>query len=377
MGRSNKNKNLPPYMTEARGWYLTRYPIPEETRPAFPKYAQRKQLITNDRIDRVPASGKPTSAHLIKHRQNIEAVEDVIRLWKSKSSPSLVEAKDVAALYTPDQIIDAIESWKRRRIDDNLKFGHERELKELNGIEVPLEDFAGRDLISHRLDAIWEMSRRVIKDQIKPVRGRHFVEFDPGCFSERGEFDAFSAIPDFYARFASALSSEGVRLLPDARILGRAFAVEAFASAWSSVLKSELFHRCGSELHRIENEVEIEQVQKGSDILPTENFDENNLESIFERYLKSKPRKDIKTKRRHWNALIKYFGNIDISKVKSPDLENFKIALSTSPKTRKSKYSGIDKSKLKQALISDGFDVRKLDYSHRLRRLFRYKSRYI
>ncbi len=88
----------------------------------------------NQRIDSVPASGKPTSAQLITHRQNIEAVNDVIRLWKSKSTPSPVEAKEVAALFTPDQIIAAIDRWQSKRINDNLKFGHERELKELNGI---------------------------------------------------------------------------------------------------------------------------------------------------------------------------------------------------------------------------------------------------
>jgi hypothetical protein len=71
-------------------------------------------------------------------------------------------------LYEPNEIIGAIDRGQRKRIDHTLKFGQERELKELSGIEVQLEDFEGRDLISLRLDAICERSRRI--DTIKACR---------------------------------------------------------------------------------------------------------------------------------------------------------------------------------------------------------------
>jgi integrase len=356
MGRPKAHPNLPEYMVKVGAAYKVKRPIPEHAWAEFPELKGKARI----KVVSLGADEK------IAKRKFLTAIEEIEKRIERSEIKASISGKDLsrseAKLYEPKEIIDAIDNWQRRRIEANHKFGQERELKQLHGVDTPLEEFNGRDLISHRLDAISAMSRRVMKEEGGRAKRPHFIEFNGACFSARGEFDAYSAIPDFHEKLALTLNEYGINLRSDAPVLAKAFVVEAFAEAWSRILKSELHWLCGSELHRIETEAESAQPQEGGETSLTEKPDKNTLESVFEGYLKSKRRKDIGTKRRHWKALVEYFGNIDISKINSPELEEFKISLSTTPKTRKSKYSGIEKSKLKQVLIEDGSDIQKFDY---------------
>jgi integrase len=342
-------------MTEARGRYLTRFPIPEEFRAVFPKYAGRKQLITDELVGKAHPSGRPTSSDLLKHKQNIEEIEAVIERCKSQAtSKAVVPSSEGAFLYSPDQIIDAIDLWQRKRIDTNRKFGQERELKELHGIEVPLEEFNGRDLISHRLDAVCAMSSRVIQEQSGRFKGRYFVGFDVSCFLERGEFDAYSAIPDFQEQFAQALNGEGLSLRPNAPILGRAFAISAFAAAWARVVRSELYWLCGSELHGADECNHASDIQTSSDqhvksqiaVIGNTRYETQRLSQLFESYLKSENRKNADRKQTHWQLLIDNFGDIDPADCEPKHFDKLKTEMRDAPLVKSGVYKGIKLSEL-------------------------------
>lgn len=357
MGRPKANPNLPEYMVEVGSAYKIKRPIPEHAWSEFPELKGKARI-------KVVSLGTDEKSAKRRFLSEIEAIEARIERAAPKPLlPNHYTASFEPRLYNPDEIVEAIERWKSNRIEANRKFGRQRDLRELNGFEVIFEEFNGRDWVSHRLDGIRATAQRIINEQWHRTKGRYFVNFQALPFHETGEFDWYSAVPEFKQMFAQALACEGIHLSPDAPILDRAFAIEAFADAWSQVMKSELHWLCGSQLYRGAGDPVDEVVAPSSEkpqsvIATVKNAGKiETLSQLLDSYLQSEDRKNAGRKRTHWKLLLDNLGDIHPSACGAEHFNQLKIDMRKAPLVKSDAYRGLPLSNLieRKAEIEEKF----------------------
>lgn len=332
-------------MVKVGAAYKVKRPIPEHAWAEFPELKGKARI----KVVSLGADEKSAKRRFLSEIDAIEARIERAALKAPKTAKPIQSSEP--RLYEPKEILAAIDRWRDKRTVAHQKFGHERELKELNGIEVPLEDFDGRDLTLHRLDAIGVMCRRIIKEEAGRTKGKYFVGFDAARFSAHGEFDAYNALPDFQERMALALNEEGINLRSNAPILIKSFAIEAFAEAWSRVLKSELHWLCGSLLYEPSESIlmtEGEQPAKPAAPNVKQQRKVHTLSQLLDSYLESEERNDASRKRTHWRLLINNVGDINPRECLAEHFVQLKINMRKAPLVRSDTYKALSLEELIQ-----------------------------
>nr|WP_236621662.1 hypothetical protein [Asticcacaulis benevestitus] len=286
MARPKKNKNLPEYMTERKGYYETRRPIHDGERHHFPELTGQRAVKVMP-VGRIGSSQRPTKTDIEKHNANLDEIE--ARISAGSGVPIWTDRTDRKTLpgvvYAPEQIIEAITKWERISFRD-------RRLAYCNGALALIEPFS-----KQRME--WSQQIAKLREQLSAYRDSDRVNL-PTTDQE-----------EIKAGMLAALAQMGVSLSCDSPMASHKGILTIYLSVRISLEEKSLRVATGDfGVEPDEDEPDDDERTSLSQFSDKKSVVGWRLSELFEKYQGvSKYRRNLDKKKRFWSLLIRNIGD--------------------------------------------------------------------
>jgi hypothetical protein len=315
MARPKKNKSLPEYMTERKGYYETRRPIRDGERHNFPELTGQRAVKVMP-IGKVGSSLRPNKADLERHNRNLDEIEARIGTGNSKL-PAITAARLSGKLYTPDQILDALTRW-------GAKSFKARYLSYCNGVIPLVEPFS-----KQRIE--WSGQIAALKQHLYAYRNS-----DRDSLSS----DEKKAV---VADLVSALAQMEIDIPVSSPMVSNAGILASFLTIRIELEERSLRVATGD----FAVDFDEDELDGGDgathNALASTNSAANvqwRLSDLLEKYLsKPKHRRNLAKKKRFWDLLIRNIGDLWIHNISSPQMSDFEEKLRRTPIVKHGDFS--------------------------------------